>query len=124
MGCCRQDEGSSPEGYTLQEACTLTRSSLTKQRVLAVRILAAVMAAARPQARHHDAAGVLLPQHVTLPSYALRNANQDVVSHAACCNCTVHGWKRPDAAPYAFCRSTTNTLVHEPQSSVTKGCMW
>ena len=110
--CCRQDEGCSPEGYTLQEACTLTRSSLAKQRVLAVRILAAVMAAARPQASHHDAAGVLLPQRVTFPSHALWNANQDVVSHAACCNCNAHRQKTPDAAAYAFCRSITNTLVH------------
>ncbi|KAL0046547.1 hypothetical protein WJX82_003367 [Trebouxia sp. C0006] len=63
----RQSEGSSPQGYTLQEACLLARSSLTKQRVVALRILAAVLAAARPQASHQQAAGVLMPQPVNLP---------------------------------------------------------
>jgi len=35
--------------------------------VLALRILAAVLAAARPQAGHHDSSGLLLPQHVPFP---------------------------------------------------------
>lgn len=67
-GICRQSEGSSPEGYTLQEACTLTRSSLPKQGVLALRILQAVLARARPKASHHDAHGTLQPQFISLPS--------------------------------------------------------
>ena len=66
--CCRQTEGRAPEGYTLQEACTLTRSSLTKQRVLALHLLSAVLAAARPQASHHDTLEGLQPQPVHLPS--------------------------------------------------------
>ncbi|DBA80705.1 TPA: hypothetical protein ACH3X1_007944 [Trebouxia sp. C0004] len=69
----RQSEGSSPQGYTLQEACMLARSSVTKQRVLALRILAAVLAAARPQASHQQAAGVLMPQPVKLPLHLSTN---------------------------------------------------
>lgn len=65
---CRQTEGSSPEGYTLQEACTLTRSSLAKQRVLALHLLSAVLAAARPQASHYDTIGGQQPQPIQLPT--------------------------------------------------------
>lgn len=36
------------EGYTLEEACLLARSSLPQQRVLALRLLAAVLARSRP----------------------------------------------------------------------------
>ena len=84
---CRQSEGSSAEGYTLQEACTLTRSSLIKQRVLALSILSAVLLAARPQASHHSSAGVLMPQPVATPLHSLpsrvghSNIHLPVVTH-------------------------------------------
>ena len=68
LWCCRQSEGNSPEGYTLQEACILTRSSLTKQRVLALHLLSAVLSKARPQARHYDSQGLLQRQLVEFPS--------------------------------------------------------
>ena len=72
LWCCRQSEGSSPEGYTLQEACILTRSSLTKQRVLALHLLSAVLSRARPQARHHDPKGFLQQQLIDLPPLLTR----------------------------------------------------
>ncbi|DBA68651.1 TPA: hypothetical protein ACH3X2_013454 [Trebouxia sp. C0005] len=71
----RQSEGSSPQGYTLQEACMLARSSLTQQRVLALHILAAVLAAARPQATHQQAAGVLTPRPVKIPLHLSTSDN-------------------------------------------------
>ena len=58
----------------------LARSSLTKQRVLALHILAAVLAAARPQASHQQAAGVLMPQLVKLPFHVSNNHNLTVSS--------------------------------------------
>ncbi len=58
----------------------LARSSLTKQRVLALRILAAVLAAARPQATHQQAAGILMPQPVNLPLHLSNNHNMTVSS--------------------------------------------
>ncbi len=82
MICTRQSEGSSPQGYTLQEACLLARSSLTKQRELALRILAAVLAAARPQASHQQAAGVLIPQLVNHPLHLSSNHSLTVSSTA------------------------------------------
>ncbi len=96
MICIRQSEGSSPQGYTLQEACLLARSSVTKQRVLALRILAAVLAAARPQASHQQAAGILIPQPVNLPLHLSNNHNLTVSSTIVqpCCNrlhmCALH----------------------------------
>ena len=60
----------------------LARSSLTKQRVLALRILAAVLAAARPQASHQQAAGVLMPLLVNLPLHLSTN-DKMMVSSAA-----------------------------------------
>ena len=74
----RQSEGTSPEGYTLQEACVMTCSSLPKQRVLALRIISAVLAAARPQPSHHNSAGGLIPQHVDLPSTVQETAASQV----------------------------------------------
>ena len=74
----RQSEGTSPEGYTLQEACVMTRSSLPKQRVLALRIISAVLTAARPQPSHHDTAGVLVPRQVDLPSTVQETAASEV----------------------------------------------
>ena len=71
----RQSEGSSPEGYTLHEACVLTRSSLTKQRVLALRILSTVLAVARPQASHYSCDGVLKPQLVPVPLHLQESIN-------------------------------------------------
>ncbi len=58
----------------------LARSSLTKQRVVALRILAAVLAAARPQASHQQAAGVFMPQFVNLPLHLSINDNMVVSS--------------------------------------------
>ncbi len=60
----------------------LARSSLTNQRVLALRMLAAVLAAARPQASHQQAAGVVMPQPVNVPLH-LRNNHNMMVSSAA-----------------------------------------
>ncbi len=58
----------------------LARSSVTKQRELALRILAAVLAAARPQASHQPAAGVLIPQPVNLPLHLSNNHKLTVSS--------------------------------------------
>ncbi|KAA6423692.1 MAG: hypothetical protein FRX49_06263 [Trebouxia sp. A1-2] len=79
----RQSEGSSPQGYTLQEACMLARSSLTQQRVLALHILAAVLAAARPQATHQQAAGVLTPRPVKIPLHLSTSDNMVGASEVA-----------------------------------------
>jgi hypothetical protein len=46
---CRQEAGAVAEGYSVQEACLLARSSLAQQRVLALRLLAAVLALSRPR---------------------------------------------------------------------------
>ena len=67
----------------------LARSSLTKQRVLALRILAAVLAAARPQASHQQVAGALMPQPVNLPLHLSTNHNMTVCSAAK--QVTQHG---------------------------------
>jgi hypothetical protein len=60
----------------------LARSSVIKQRVLALRILAAVLAAARPQASHQQAAGVMMPQPMNLPLHLSNNHNMMVSSAA------------------------------------------
>lgn len=44
---CRQQQGAG--GYSVGEACLLARSSLPQQRVLALRLLCAVLARARPR---------------------------------------------------------------------------
>lgn len=57
---CRQ-EG---EGYTIQEACLLARSSVPQQRVLALRLLRSVLAHSRPSGAASGAALVPLPAAV------------------------------------------------------------
>lgn len=52
----------SPEGYTLEEACTLARSSQAKQRVLALKLLATVLGTARPKPSHVMPDGLLQSQ--------------------------------------------------------------
>jgi hypothetical protein len=69
MSCRRRDEGRSAEGYTLREACQLARSSLPAQRAAACRLLAAVLAAARPRARGMRADGSFCPRPVELPHH-------------------------------------------------------
>lgn len=68
----------------------LARSSLTQQRVLALHILAAVLAAARPQATHQQAAGVLTPRPVKIPLHlstsdnmVVSNISMQVVEHGS-----------------------------------------
>lgn len=63
----RQSEGISPQGYTLEEACTLARSSQAKQRVLALKLLAAVLSNACPQPSHVTPVGLLQPQDMLVP---------------------------------------------------------
>ncbi len=48
--------------------------------MVALRILAAVLAAARPQASHQQAAGVLMPQPVNLPVHLSIHDNMVVSS--------------------------------------------
>lgn len=59
---CRQDEGVAGEGYTLEEACLLARSSLPQQRALTLRLLAAVLARSRPSVRADMHRPVPLPE--------------------------------------------------------------
>jgi RPAP1-like, C-terminal len=44
--CARRDEGAMAEGYTVDEAVLMARSSVVGQRVAALRLLAAVLAQA------------------------------------------------------------------------------
>lgn len=64
----RRSEGSVPEGYTLSECSVLCRSSFVQHRVAALRLLAAVLARARPGAwpRRAGAAN----QHLNEPPVA------------------------------------------------------
>lgn len=50
LACCRQDEGSVGQGYTVQELCQLARSSMPAQRTAACSFLAKLLARARPSA--------------------------------------------------------------------------
>lgn len=60
-GKCRQGEGLGAEGYSVQEACLLARSTLAQQRVLALRLLAAVLALSRPSVACSSSVRVPLP---------------------------------------------------------------
>ena len=44
----RVDEGTAAEGYTLQEACVMARSSIAGQRAAAMHLLASVLAQVAP----------------------------------------------------------------------------
>ncbi|PRW59348.1 RNA polymerase II-associated [Chlorella sorokiniana] len=57
----RQEGGASGEGYSVQEACLLARSSVPQQRVLALRLLRAVLALSRPSVAASDTRLVTLP---------------------------------------------------------------
>ena len=66
-GGAEQGQPAQPESYTLDEACLLTRSGLPQQRQLALRLLGAVLAQARPRGSHSSgpARPVPLPPDVT-----------------------------------------------------------
>ncbi|KAL4859817.1 Transcriptional elongation regulator MINIYO [Chlorella vulgaris] len=83
----RQDEAGGPQGYSLEEACLLCRSSLPQQRVLALRLLAAVLALSRPSPAAPASAPLPLPPAVAaelqLPAGLQRVAVWHHALHAA-----------------------------------------
>lgn len=83
----RQDEAGGPQGYSLEEACLLCRSSLPQQRVLALRLLAAVLALNRPSPASPASAPLPLPPAVAaelqLPAGLQRVAVWHHALHAA-----------------------------------------
>ena len=62
--CCRQQDGAVGEGYSVQEACLLARSSVPQQRVLALRLLRSVLALSRPSVAASGSGLVPLPAAV------------------------------------------------------------
>ena len=62
--CCRQEDGAVGEGYSVQEACLLARSSVPQQRVLALRLLRSVLALSRPSVAASGSGPVPLPAAV------------------------------------------------------------
>lgn len=61
---CRLGGGAGGEGYSVREACLLARSRLAQQRVLALRLLAAVLARSRPSADASTQCFVPLPANL------------------------------------------------------------
>jgi hypothetical protein len=68
----RRSEGWAPEGYSAAELCLLSRSSDHRQRAAALRMLAALLAAARPTFQDVTAARGLLPRPVAVPAEVVK----------------------------------------------------
>jgi hypothetical protein len=81
---CRQEAGAVAEGYSVQEACLLARSSLPQQRVLALRLLAAVLALSRPSVAPSSSNRLVpLPAAVAAELLAAAQQQQQQVAGAA-----------------------------------------